>query len=51
MLTAGEGLSAERDDKTILQKETGTDSGLGLESKTESQRERQSTREKEKRIQ
>ena len=37
MLTNKEALSAEREDKTILPKGTGTDSGLGWQSKIEGQ--------------
>jgi len=37
VLTNEEALSAEREDKTILQKGTGTDSGLGWQSKIEGQ--------------
>lgn len=37
MLTNKEALSAEREDRTILLKGTGTDSGLGWQSKIEGQ--------------
>ena len=48
MLTNEDALSAEREDKTILQKGTGTDSSLGWQSKNEGQElEQEAERKKE----